>query len=96
MVKTRPASAGDKSLILDTGRSPREENGNPLQYPCLENSTDRGDLPATICGATKSRTCLSIHTHKVNMNPGLLNNLFNKLFSNLSASSPEKYCQLNY
>ena len=24
------------------GRSPGEENGNPLQYSCLENSMDRG------------------------------------------------------
>ena len=96
MVKNLTANARDQSLILGMGRSPREANGKPLQYSCLENSTDRGALPATICGATKSLTCLSIHTHKVDMNPGLLNNLFNKLFSNLSASSPEKYCQLNY
>ena len=24
------------------GRSPGKENGNPLQYSCLENSMDRG------------------------------------------------------
>ena len=24
------------------GRSPREGNGNPLQYSCLENSVDKG------------------------------------------------------
>jgi len=24
------------------GRSPGEGNGNPLQYPCLENPMDRG------------------------------------------------------
>jgi len=24
------------------GRSPREGNGNPLQYSCLENSMDGG------------------------------------------------------
>ena len=24
------------------GRSPREGNGNPLRYSCLENSMDRG------------------------------------------------------
>ena len=27
---------------LGTGRSPGEGNANPLQYPCLENSMDRG------------------------------------------------------
>ena len=32
------------------GRSPREGNGNPLQYSCLENSTDRGAWQATVHG----------------------------------------------
>ena len=29
-------------LILGSGRSPGEGNGNPLQYFCLENPMDRG------------------------------------------------------
>ena len=45
------------------GRSPRAENGNPLQYCCLENSVDRGAWWATVHGVPKSRTQLSIHTH---------------------------------
>ena len=32
----------DASLILGLGRSPGVGNGKPLQYSCLENSTDRG------------------------------------------------------
>ena len=28
--------------ISGSGRSPGEENGNPLQYFCLENPMDRG------------------------------------------------------
>ena len=35
-------SARDPGLILGSGRSPEEENANPLQYSCLENSVDRG------------------------------------------------------
>ena len=42
VVKHPPANAGDMSLILKLGRSPGEGNGNPLQYSCLENFTDRG------------------------------------------------------
>ena len=45
MVKNSPASAGDAGdmgLILGSGRSPGEGNGNPLQYFCLENPMDRG------------------------------------------------------
>ena len=41
MVKKLPANAGDAVLIPRLGRSPGEGNGNPLQYPCLENSMDK-------------------------------------------------------
>ena len=34
-------SAGDLDSIPGLGRSPGEENVYPLQYSCLENSTDR-------------------------------------------------------
>ena len=33
------------------GRSPGKENGNQLQYSCLEKSTDRGVWWGTVCGA---------------------------------------------
>ena len=42
MVKNLCASAGDVGLIPGSGRSPGEENGNPLQYYCPENPMDRG------------------------------------------------------
>ena len=38
MVKNPPANAGDTrdmGSIPGSGRSPGEENGNPLQYSCL-------------------------------------------------------------
>ena len=35
-------NARDWGLIPESGRSPGEGNGNPLQYSCLENSMDRG------------------------------------------------------
>ena len=31
---------GDASVIPGLGRSPGEGRGNPLQYSCLENSTE--------------------------------------------------------
>ena len=40
--KESTCKAGDLSLIPGSGRSPGEENGNPLQYSCLENPTDGG------------------------------------------------------
>ena len=30
-----------------------EENGNPLQYPCLKSPMDRGAWQATVHGAAK-------------------------------------------
>ena len=41
------------------GRSPGKGNGNPLHYPCLENSMDRGAWWATVHGIAKSQTRLS-------------------------------------
>ena len=41
MVENPPANAGDMGLILGSERCLREGNGNPLQYSCLGNPTDR-------------------------------------------------------
>ena len=51
-------NAGDLSSIPGWGRYPGEENGNPLQYSCLENSMDRGTQQATVHGIAKSGTRL--------------------------------------
>ena len=59
VVKNLPANAKDtrdSSSVLGSGRSPRERNDNPHQYPCLENSIDRGARRATVHRVTKSRT----------------------------------------
>ena len=48
--KEAACSAGDLDLILALGRSPGEGNGYPLQYTCLEDSTDRGAWRATVHG----------------------------------------------
>ena len=45
MVKNLPVSAGaagDVGLTPGLGRSPGEGHGNPLQYPFLGNSVNRG------------------------------------------------------
>ena len=52
VAKNPPASAGaigDSGSIPGLGRSPGGGYGNPLQYSCLENPTDRG-----VRGVTKS------------------------------------------
>ena len=43
-------------LIPGLGRSHRAANGNPLQYPRLENSMDRGTWWAPVHGVTESPT----------------------------------------
>ena len=51
--KESTCQARHTSLIPGSGRSSGEENDNPLQYSCLENSMDRGAWRATIYGVTK-------------------------------------------
>ena len=46
-------------LIPGLRRSPGEENGNSLQYSCLENSMDRGAWRAAVRVVSKSQTRLS-------------------------------------
>ena len=53
MVESPPANAGDVGSIPGSGRSPGEENGNALQYSCLENSMDRGAWWAVVHRVTK-------------------------------------------
>ena len=59
VAKNSPANAGDVGLIPGLGRSPGEGNSNPLQYPCLKISMDRGAWWATVHGVIKSWTRLS-------------------------------------
>ena len=56
VVKNLPANTGDVGSIPELGRSSGERNGNPLQYSCPENPTDRGAWRATVHGVAESRT----------------------------------------
>ena len=49
---------GDPGSIPRSRRSPGEENGNPLQYSCLENPKDRRVRWVTAQKAAKSQTWL--------------------------------------
>ena len=53
-------TARDLGLVPGSEKFPREENGNPLEYSCLENSMGRVWW-ATVSGVAKSRTRLSMH-----------------------------------
>ena len=52
--KESACNAGNTGSIPESGRSPGEGNGYPLQYSCLENSMDRGAWWATVHGVAKS------------------------------------------
>ena len=54
--KESTSSTGDPGSISGLGRSPGEENGNPLQYSYLENPMDRGTWWATVHGITELDT----------------------------------------
>ena len=53
VAKNPPGNAGDIDSIPESGGSPGEENGNPLQYSCLGNPMDRRAWQAIVHGVTK-------------------------------------------
>ena len=70
-----PNGSGDKESTCNAGdtwgvasisglrRSPGEGYGNPLQYSCLENFTDRGAWWATVHEVAKNQPQLSMHVN---------------------------------
>ena len=66
MVKNPLCNAGDPGPVPGLGRSPGEENGNPLQCSCKENPMDRGAWRAVVRRVVESQTRLHdhVHTHK--------------------------------
>ena len=57
--KESTCNAGDLGSIPGLGRAPGEGNGEPHQYPCLENLMDRGAWGAAVHGVTKTWAQLS-------------------------------------
>ena len=67
---------GDRGLIPGSGRSPREGNGKPLQYSCLENSMDKTSLAGhRVHRVKKSQIPLGTHSfiHWYTCTPSILN-----------------------
>ena len=56
-------------LIPGLGRSLGEGNGNPLQYSCLGNPTDRAACQATVQGIAESDTTEHTHMHTPKCSP---------------------------
>ena len=54
--KESACNTGDPGSAPGSGRSPKEGNGNTLQYSCLENPMDRGGWRATVHGVAESQT----------------------------------------
>ena len=60
--KVSACNVGDLGSIPVLGWSSGGENGNPLQYSCLENPMDWGAWGAAVHGVAKSRIWLSDFT----------------------------------
>ena len=57
--KESACNAGDLGSVPGSGRSTGRGHGNPLQYSCLENPTNRGAWQTTVHGVAKSQIRLS-------------------------------------
>ena len=67
VVRNLLANAGDLRAMVSvpvSGRFPRGGKGTPLQFPCLDNSVDRGAWWATVHGVAK-RVDMTEHAHTV-------------------------------
>ena len=53
VIKNLPANAGGAGLIPGSRRTPGGGDGNPPQYSCLGNPTDRGAWGARVQGVAK-------------------------------------------
>ena len=62
MKKVMLPAMWEPGLIPESGRSPGEGHGNPLQYSCLENSIDGEVWRATVHGVAKNQFQLSNYT----------------------------------
>ena len=62
-VKNLPDNSGDTGLILGSGKSSGEGNGNPVQYSFLENPMDRGAWWPTVHGVTKESDTTKLQQH---------------------------------
>ena len=63
VIKNPPENAGntkDMGSLPAWGISAGGRNGNPLQYSCLENLTERGPWQATVYGVARVRHNLAM------------------------------------
>ena len=99
VVKNPLANVGDTRDMGSNpgwGRAPGVGNGNPLQYSCLENSTDRGTWWTIVHGIARNWTLLSMSTNEHErkcVNPNLLIHLTS--LSPLCIHTKDRVCFLH-
>ena len=93
-------NTGDLGSVPGSGKSPGEGNGNPLQYSCLENPTDRGAQRATVHRITKNQTkteqptLICIKKNKIGSFVEMWMDLETVIQSEVSQKKRNKYCVL--
>ena len=69
----RAGATGDPGSIPESGRSPGEGSGYPLQYPCLESPLHRGAWRAIVHGVAElNRTEVTELTHTLPLNSAVV------------------------
>ena len=67
VVKNPPANAGVRGSAPGWGRIPGGGKGNPLQYSCLGNPTDREAWQAIVLGTAELDMTEKAYVHRVNL-----------------------------
>ena len=81
-------SAGAPGSSPGPGGSSGEGNGNPLQYSCLENSTDRGAWWATVHGGHKEPDTTEQLTQHIRISDPISEHLFERIKIRISDRCP--------
>ena len=89
-------SAGAPGSSPGPGGSSGEGNGNPLQYSCLENSTDRGAWWATVHGGHKEPDTTEQLTQHIRISDPISEHLFERIKIRISDRCPHGHRRVTH
>ena len=87
-----PASVEDAGSVLGLRRPPGEGNGNPLQYPCLQNPMDGRAWWATIHSVAKESD-MTLWLNKNDALQSIFKSIHKRIINNFMQNEHEDHLQ---